>query len=120
VVAPRWSAGRIVLLGDACQCVSLLAGQGASMAMAGAYVLAEELAQADDVERALWRYQRRVQPSIVTRQASGRNIAAWFVPRGPVRLAVRDLFMRLSTWRPVARVLRRQLAGDRIVPRAIA
>jgi len=120
VVAPRWSAARVVLLGDACQCVSLLAGQGASMAMAAAYVLAEELAHADDVERALSRYQRRVQPSIVTRQASGRNIAAWFVPRGPVRLAVRDLFMRLSTWRPVARVLRRQLATDSIVPRAIA
>jgi 2-polyprenyl-6-methoxyphenol hydroxylase-like FAD-dependent oxidoreductase len=120
VVAPRWSTGRIVLLGDACQCVSLLAGQGASMAMAAAYVLAEELGQADDVERALGRYQRRVQPSIVTRQASGRNIAAWFVPRGPVRLAMRDLFMRLSTWRPVARVLRRQLAADRIVPRATA
>jgi hypothetical protein len=38
VMAPRWFAGRVVLLGDACGCVSLLAGQGASLAMAAAYV----------------------------------------------------------------------------------
>ena len=33
----RWSQGRVVVVGDASQCVSLLAGQGASLAMAGAY-----------------------------------------------------------------------------------
>ena len=110
----------MVLVGDACQCVSLLAGQGASMAMAGAYVLAEELSEAESVTLALTRYQHRVQPSIASKQASGRNLARWFVPRGPVRLAMRDLFMRLSTWSPVARLVRRQLAGDSIVERASA
>ncbi|UBU15866.1 FAD-dependent oxidoreductase [Nonomuraea gerenzanensis] len=39
----RWHHGRIVLLGDACQAVSLFAGHGASMAMAAAWVLADEL-----------------------------------------------------------------------------
>ncbi len=120
VVAPAWHRGRVVLVGDACQCVSLLAGQGASMAMAGAYVLAEELNDADDVALALARYESRVRPSIEVKQASGRSMARWFVPRGPVRLAMRDLFMRLSTWRPVAHLVRRQLAGDSIVERASA
>lgn len=120
VVAPAWHRGRVVLVGDACQCVSLLAGQGASMAMAGAYVLAEELSEAESVTLALARYQSRVRPSIETKQASGRSMARWFVPRGPVRLAVRNLFMRLSTWRPVARLVRRQLAGGSIVERATA
>ena len=120
VVAPAWHRGRVVLVGDACQCVSLLAGQGASMAMAGAYVLAEELSEAESVTLALARYQNRVRPSIESKQASGRNMARWFVPRGALRLAMRDLFMRLSTWRPVARLVRRQLAGDSIVERATA
>ncbi len=120
VVAPMWHRGRVVLIGDACQCVSLLAGQGASMAMAGAWVLAEELGEAESVSLALARYQNRVRPSIEHKQASGRSMARWFVPRGPVRLAVRDLFMRMSTWRPVARLMRRQLAGDSIVERATA
>ncbi|HEY2748976.1 MAG TPA: FAD-dependent oxidoreductase [Polyangia bacterium] len=118
IVVPSWHRGRIVLLGDACQCVSLLAGQGASMALAGAYVLAEELAEGEDIAFALARYENRMQPSIETKQASGRNLARWFVPRGPLRLAMRDLFMRLSTWRPVAHFVRRQLAADSVVTRA--
>ena len=120
VVTPTWHKGRVVLVGDACHCLSLLAGQGASMALAGAYVLAEELSEAENIPLALARYQQRVQPSVVEKQASGRNIARWFVPRGPVRLAMRDLFMRMSTWRPVARLVRRSLAGGSIVERASA
>ncbi|MDG4768092.1 FAD-dependent monooxygenase [Solwaraspora sp. WMMD406] len=43
---PHWSQGRVVLVGDACQAVSLLAGQGASLAVAGAETLAAELSRA--------------------------------------------------------------------------
>jgi 2-polyprenyl-6-methoxyphenol hydroxylase-like FAD-dependent oxidoreductase len=41
---PRWTTGRVALVGDACQAVSLLAGQGASLAVAGAQLMASELA----------------------------------------------------------------------------
>lgn len=39
---PIWSRGRIALVGDAAFCVSLMAGQGAALAMTAAYVLAGE------------------------------------------------------------------------------
>src|SRR6266487_4187896 len=39
----RWSHGRAVLLGDAGYCPALLAGQGSTLAMMGAYILAGEL-----------------------------------------------------------------------------
>ena len=39
----RWSAGRVTLAGDAGYCPSPLSGQGTSLALVGAYVLAEEL-----------------------------------------------------------------------------
>jgi 2-polyprenyl-6-methoxyphenol hydroxylase-like FAD-dependent oxidoreductase len=42
----RWSRGRVALLGDAGYCGSPLSGQGTSMALVGAYVLAGELAAA--------------------------------------------------------------------------
>ncbi|MFC4008772.1 FAD-dependent monooxygenase [Nonomuraea purpurea] len=42
-----WSKGRVVLLGDAGYCGSPLSGQGTTMAMVGAYVLAGELKAAD-------------------------------------------------------------------------
>jgi 2-polyprenyl-6-methoxyphenol hydroxylase-like FAD-dependent oxidoreductase len=42
VELPGWKSGRVTLAGDACQCVSLLAGQGASLAVAGAFILTAE------------------------------------------------------------------------------
>jgi 2-polyprenyl-6-methoxyphenol hydroxylase-like FAD-dependent oxidoreductase len=116
IVMPEWSRDRVVLLGDACQCVSLLAGQGASMAMAGAYIIAEELEKADgDVAGALKRYQARVKPDIEKKQASGRRLARWFVPGSGWELFVRDLVTRMVNW-PIARwATRRTLSADSII-----
>ncbi len=113
VELPGWSRGRVVLVGDACQCVSLLAGQGASMAMAGGYVLAEELAQGD-VAAALARYELRLRPAIERQQRAGRGIARWFVPDSGWRLAIRDLVLRASCWPVAAQLLQRQIAGGSI------
>ena len=58
-IAPphAWSLGRLVLVGDAASCVSLLAGEGSSLAMAAAYVLAGELSRArGDYAAAFARY----------------------------------------------------------------
>jgi len=38
-----WSTGRVTLVGDAAHCASPLSGQGTSLALVGAYLLAEEL-----------------------------------------------------------------------------
>ncbi|TDB72293.1 FAD-dependent oxidoreductase [Micromonospora sp. KC723] len=85
---PSWSRGRVALVGDAAHAVSLLAGQGASLAVAGAYVLAEELARRDSVETALAAYERALRPVVVDRQETARRSARWFVPatRGGLRL----------------------------------
>ncbi len=48
---PRWTTDRVGLVGDACQAVSLLAGQGASLAVAGAQLLASELAERSERDR---------------------------------------------------------------------
>lgn len=103
---PSWGRGRVVLVGDACQAVSLLAGQGASMAMAGAFALATELAARADLPAALAAYERRVQPVIAAKQAAGRRTANWFVPSSWARIRVRDAALRLSTLRPLEWLLR--------------
>ena len=45
------SKGRVMLIGDAAACVSLLAGEGAGLAMTEAYVLAGELNAQDTTTR---------------------------------------------------------------------
>ncbi|HTR36057.1 MAG TPA: FAD-dependent monooxygenase [Bryobacteraceae bacterium] len=104
---PRWSKGRIALTGDAAWCVSLMAGQGASMAMAGSYILAEELsAPQNDLAAALRRYEERLRPSIAEKQLAGQKMAKWFVPGDRVRLAIRDAVMRFSGFRNANRILK--------------
>lgn len=92
---PQWSRGRVALLGDACQAVSLLAGQGASLAVAGAYVLAEQLA-ASSVESALARYQELWQPVVAEKQRIGRRGAQWFLPSSSLRLWLRRAMLKLT------------------------
>ncbi|MGW4060328.1 FAD-dependent oxidoreductase [Amycolatopsis sp. NPDC004747] len=64
----RWSSGRVVLVGDAGYCASALSGQGTSLALVGAYVLAQELARADH-EEAFAAYERRMRPFVALNQA---------------------------------------------------
>jgi 2-polyprenyl-6-methoxyphenol hydroxylase-like FAD-dependent oxidoreductase len=55
----RWSNGRVALVGDAAFGPTLITGQGTSMAVVGAYVLAGELAAAGgDYRTAFTRYEQ--------------------------------------------------------------
>lgn len=55
---PRWSTGRVVLVGDSAYAPSFLTGQGSSLALVGAYMLAESLAAHDDHTTAFTAYER--------------------------------------------------------------
>jgi 2-polyprenyl-6-methoxyphenol hydroxylase-like FAD-dependent oxidoreductase len=126
----EWSRGRVVLLGDACQAVSLFAGHGASLAMAAAWVLADELTAAhlpaypaaagDGIAEALARYQRRLQPAIVQVQRFGRRFVKWMAPAGRGRIAARDMMIRLAALPGGSRLFFGSLVTqdrDLIVPR---
>ena len=104
---PGWSKGRVVLTGDAAWCVSLIAGQGASMAVAGSYILAEHLSAApNDLAAALERYEQRLRPAIAEKQLAGQNMAKWFVPADHFHLAIRDTVMRFTGFRKANRLLK--------------
>jgi 2-polyprenyl-6-methoxyphenol hydroxylase-like FAD-dependent oxidoreductase len=99
IAMPQWHRGRVVLIGDACGCLTLLAGQGSHMAMAGAFVLAEELERQHDHRAAFATYQARLKRHVDGKQKSAARWASVFVP-GPRsrqwlrRLALRLLFSR--------------------------
>lgn len=57
IVMDGWSKGRVALVGDAAYCCSPLSGQGTSVALLGAYILAGELAAAGaDYQRGFANY----------------------------------------------------------------
>lgn len=65
----RWSRGRVVLIGDAGYCGSPMSGQGTSMALVGAYVLAGELkAASGDHEAAFASYETEIRDYVAQNQ----------------------------------------------------
>lgn len=107
-----WHRGRVALLGDACWCVSLLAGQGASLALAGGVAVAEELARASavaDVPAALDRVRDRLGPLVTRRTDAAARTASWFAPEERWRMTLRDTSLRVSAWPVVGPLLGRRL-----------
>lgn len=108
-----WSKGRIVLLGDACQCVSLIAGQGAALAMAGAYILAGELKRGIcEIESAFNTYENMLRPEIRTKQKLAEQFAASFVPDSKLGIWVRNKFTNLMFLPLVSKWFVRQFLLD--------
>ncbi len=67
---PHWTRGRIALVGDAGYCPSPFTGQGSSLSIIGAYVIAQELGlHPDDHEAAFASYEARMRPFVEQNQA---------------------------------------------------
>lgn len=110
---PAWHRDRLALVGDAAWCPSLLAGQGAAMAMLGAYVLAGELyAAAGDHAAAFAAYQRRLQPLIAAKQKAALGYAGWFAPRGRLGVAMRVWTTRMFSLPLIIPWLTRRMLVD--------
>ncbi|RJL35556.1 FAD-dependent monooxygenase [Bailinhaonella thermotolerans] len=96
VALPRWSAGRVALLGDAASCVSLF-GDGSSLAIAGAHTLARELAATPrDPAAAFRRYESAHRRLAGPKRRTVGLAAALLVPATRAGVAARNLAARLS------------------------
>jgi 2-polyprenyl-6-methoxyphenol hydroxylase-like FAD-dependent oxidoreductase len=92
----RWAKGRTALVGDAAACVSLMAGEGAGLAMAEAYVLAGELRNCGgDYGTAFAQYQERMMPYLKRKQRTAARFASSFAPKTAFGVTFRNLVTRL-------------------------
>jgi 2-polyprenyl-6-methoxyphenol hydroxylase-like FAD-dependent oxidoreductase len=83
-----WARDRVVLVGDAAYCASPMSGQGSSLALVGAYVLAGELAVADGDHRAAFAaYDRLMRPFVEVNQQLGIQ-SACFMTQDPTSAPV--------------------------------
>ncbi|WP_222108080.1 FAD-dependent monooxygenase [[Actinomadura] parvosata] len=108
----RWSAGRVVLLGDAAYAVSLIAGQGASLGIAGAFLLADRLAHAPAIQRGTAEFERLWRPVVEDKQRNARSMARWFLPSSPIDLRIRRVMLRLTRMPFVSGYVTSILAGE--------
>ncbi|MGA4996161.1 FAD-dependent oxidoreductase [Nonomuraea bangladeshensis] len=109
VVAPQWSNGRVVLLGDAAWCVTLFAGYGSSLAVGGADRLGTELAaHPGDIPAALAAWEAAIRPEAERKQKLGRRVKGVYAPASPLLLWLTQLPLRLAALPPVRRYMTRR------------
>lgn len=99
---PRWSIGRVALVGDAAYAPSFLTGQGSSLALAGAYMLADALATHRDHTAAFTAYERGVRAFVNMNQALVDNGAATLFPTTVPALEQRNTRLRALAALPSA------------------
>lgn len=92
----HWSTGRVVLIGDAGYCASPGSGQGTSLALIGAYVLAGELAAASgDYQVAFARYESELRSYVERNQQLGVQGVRDALPRTPLEILFRTQIIRM-------------------------
>jgi len=93
VTQPIWHQGSVVLLGDAIHAVSPQAGQGASLAMEDAMVLAKCLRDRKDHALAFATYERLRRARGERMVRYGRSLSRQKVLTNPIQVAFRDRLM---------------------------
>lgn len=92
---PTWHRGRMVIVGDAAHATSPSSGQGASMALEDAVVLAKALRDGPDVPGAFAAYEQQRRARVERVVAHGKRTGDHKAP-GPLGRVVRDLFIRVA------------------------
>jgi len=95
---PKWSDGRVTLLGDACHPMLPFLAQGAAMAIEDAWALAACLAAEDDVSAALAAYEARRKPRVTRVQEGARANSKLYHRGNPIT--------RLGSYVPMAMAAR--------------
>jgi salicylate hydroxylase len=84
---PRWSRGRVTLLGDACHAMLPFMAQGAAQAIEDGATLAACLSHERDIAAALRHYERMRAPRATRMQAlSTENKTRFHLPDGPEQI----------------------------------
>jgi len=115
IVNPNWSKGRVLLIGDAAHCPTLISGQGASMAMAGAYFWAQVLENTASISDAITAFESRLRPDIDRIQSKARDFAPNFVPDSRWRIAIVKFMVRFVDVPIIKQIVGKQFAVKSIL-----
>lgn len=97
VKMPRWSKGRVVLVGDAAYCASPISGMGTSLGLCGAYVLAGELGRHADHVQAFAAYEKLMRPYVDQAQSVPKFAPRLASPHSRLGIALGHAVLRLAT-----------------------
>jgi len=98
VKVPGLYKGRFVLVGDAGYAAGPI-GTGTSLAIAGAYILAGEIAQhSGDIAAGLKGYEQRITPIVDDMQAIPPGFPVLFAPQTALGIRLRNMLFKIVAW----------------------
>lgn len=104
IKAPRWATGRFAMVGDAAYCPSPISGKGATLAFAGAYILAGELARQKHYNEGLSRYEAVMRPYVESVQELPPGVPQLAYPKTRFGVSVINTLMGVLASAPVQRL----------------
>ncbi|TWR28157.1 FAD-binding monooxygenase [Mucilaginibacter achroorhodeus] len=96
VKAKQWYKGRVAMIGDAAYCVTPIGGKGTDLAIAGAYIVATELARNTDHTKAFEAYENRLRPYVAKVQKLPPGVPNLVYPRSKMGVAILNAAFRVA------------------------
>lgn len=117
---PSLTSGNVALIGDAGYCPSPLSGQGTSLALVGAYMLAHALRHSHSNDDAFAKYNAAMLPFAQTNQQVADKIAQGFAPESPFQVRLRSTMMAMLPYMPWAPwIMKLAMGGVRAAARSL-
>lgn len=104
IKAPRWSEGRVAMIGDAAYCPTPLTGKGTTLAMVGAYLLAGELSRHERHQDAFVAYEKRMRPYVEEVQKLPPGVPWLVYPRTRFGVSVLNTIAGIIASKPVQKL----------------
>jgi 2-polyprenyl-6-methoxyphenol hydroxylase-like FAD-dependent oxidoreductase len=92
---PRWSKGQVALLGDAAFGPSPMSGQGTSLALIGAFLLAHHLGAQSDPKTAFSLWENEFRPNVELNQALASHGMSTLLPASRLGVLARNQMLRV-------------------------
>lgn len=94
IIMDSWSKENVVLVGDAAHAPSFLTGQGSSLAMIGAFILANELKSNNDIHEAFISYEKSMKPFVELNQKTvGKDSFSLLNPKNNDEVEKRNVIL---------------------------
>jgi len=116
VKAPKYSEGRVAIVGDAAYCATPIAGKGTDLAMSGAYILAGELSKGKTYREAFDSYENKMRPYVEKCQKLPPGIPNLVYPQSRFGVAILNKMIFLAGSKPAKWVMV-FLGSDKKAPR---
>ena len=105
IKSPRWSVGRVAMIGDAAYCPTPLTGKGTTLAMVGAYLLAGELASHERYQDAFVAYEKRMRPYVEAVQQLPPGVPWLVYPKSKLGVSVLNTFAGIFASKPIQKLV---------------